>query len=64
MYIIKLDAIDSTNTFLKEISGNNALEDYTVVVAKHQTKGKGQMGKTWSSNIGKNLKNLQINRYK
>ena len=55
MRIIKLDAIDSTNTFLKEISSADAVEDYTVVVAKQQTNGKGQMGKIWNSETGLNL---------
>ena len=55
MRIIKLDAIDSTNTFLKEISSVELLEDYTVVVAKQQVKGRGQMGKNWQSEAGENL---------
>ncbi|WP_299890036.1 biotin--[acetyl-CoA-carboxylase] ligase [uncultured Lacinutrix sp.] len=55
MRIIKLDAIDSTNTFLKEISSADVIEDFTVVVAKHQTHGKGQMGKIWSVERGQNL---------
>lgn len=55
MRIIKLDAIDSTNTFLKEISSTDTLEDYTVVVARHQANGRGQMGKYWQSKAGKNL---------
>ncbi|WP_044403292.1 biotin--[acetyl-CoA-carboxylase] ligase [Lacinutrix sp. Hel_I_90] len=55
MRIIKLDAIDSTNTFLKEISSADALEDYTVVIAKAQTKGKGRMGNEWNSKSSKNL---------
>ncbi len=52
---IKLDAIDSTNSFLKEMAHNSTLEDYTVVTANSQAKGKGQMGATWSSESGKNL---------
>ncbi|AUC82144.1 biotin--[acetyl-CoA-carboxylase] ligase [Lacinutrix sp. Bg11-31] len=55
MRIIKLDAIDSTNTFLKEISSVETLEDFTVVVAKQQTKGRGQMGKQWQAKAGENL---------
>jgi BirA family biotin operon repressor/biotin-[acetyl-CoA-carboxylase] ligase len=52
---IKLDAIDSTNSFLKEMAHNSTLKDYTVVTANSQTKGKGQMGSEWSSEQGKNL---------
>jgi BirA family transcriptional regulator, biotin operon repressor / biotin---[acetyl-CoA-carboxylase] ligase len=52
---IKLDAIDSTNVFLKGISSQQDLENFTVVTAEHQTKGKGQMGAIWNSESGKNL---------
>ena len=55
MNLIKLDAIDSTNDFLKELSKNQVVENFTVVVAKNQTKGKGQMGSTWDSESGKNI---------
>lgn len=55
MKIIKLDAIDSTNTFLKELAHNTSLENYTVVTAKSQNKGRGQMGTVWLSDPGKNL---------
>lgn len=55
MRIIKLDAIDSTNAFLKQISTVEPLEDYTVVTAKQQTKGRGQMGKHWHAKAGENL---------
>ncbi len=55
MRIIKLDAIDSTNTFLKGISGGDTLSDYTVVVAENQTKGRGQMGTVWNSEASKSL---------
>ncbi|GGD26350.1 biotin--[acetyl-CoA-carboxylase] ligase [Hyunsoonleella pacifica] len=55
MPIIKLDAIDSTNTFLKEMIGSQLVENFTVVTAKYQTKGKGQMGAIWTSEASKNL---------
>ncbi|WP_317045245.1 biotin--[acetyl-CoA-carboxylase] ligase [Formosa algae] len=55
MHIIKLDAIDSTNTFLKQLSSCEMVEDYTVVVAKEQTMGRGQMGTIWESETAKNL---------
>ncbi len=55
MNVIKLDAIDSTNDFLKELSKKQVVENFTVVVAKNQTKGKGQMGSSWDSESGKNL---------
>ena len=55
MKLIKLDAIDSTNEFLKGLSNRQELDNFTVVVAEKQTKGKGQMGSVWNSEEGKNL---------
>lgn len=55
MPIIKLDAIDSTNDYLKQLSKESPLENYTIVIANEQTKGKGQMGAKWVSEKGKNL---------
>lgn len=55
MKLIKLDAIDSTNDFLKELLTNNNPENFTVITAEAQTKGKGQMGSVWVSEKGKNL---------
>ena len=55
MHIIKLNAIDSTNAYLKTLVSGNIVEDYTVVVAKHQTEGRGQMGTEWYVEDGKNL---------
>jgi BirA family biotin operon repressor/biotin-[acetyl-CoA-carboxylase] ligase len=31
------------------------LDNFTVVIAEKQTKGKGQMGSTWEAEEGKNL---------
>ena len=55
MKLIKLDAIDSTNDFLKRLSGEQSLENFTVVTAENQSHGKGQMGSKWDSETGKNL---------
>ena len=55
MKLIKLDAIDSTNDFLKRLSVEQSLENFTVVTAESQTRGKGQMGAKWDSETGKNL---------
>ena len=55
MKVIKLDAIDSTNDFLKSLSVKQHVENFTVVTAENQTKGKGQMGSKWVSESGKNL---------
>jgi len=55
MHIIKLNAIDSTSTYLKEISSKEEINDYTTVTAKYQTHGRGQMGTIWNSEKAKNL---------
>ena len=55
MYIIKLDAIASTNTYLKDLASVTLPKDYTIVVAEKQTQGRGQMGAEWHSESGKNL---------
>ncbi|WP_395633386.1 biotin--[acetyl-CoA-carboxylase] ligase [Flavobacterium sp.] len=55
MPLIKLDAIDSTNDFLKQLAKEKWLENYTAVMAFEQTKGRGQMGSEWVSESGKNL---------
>ncbi|MDN3676753.1 biotin--[acetyl-CoA-carboxylase] ligase [Flavobacterium paronense] len=66
MPLIKLDAIDSTNNFLKQLFKDSIVEDYTIVIANEQTNGKGQMGASWVSEKGKNLtmsiliKNIQL----
>ena len=51
MNIIKLDAIESTNDYLKSTDFNNPQVVYTY----NQYKGKGQRGNKWMSEPGKNL---------
>ncbi len=55
MSIIKLNAIDSTNNYLKQLSKEKELDNYTIVLANEQTNGRGQMGTVWYSEAGKNL---------
>jgi BirA family biotin operon repressor/biotin-[acetyl-CoA-carboxylase] ligase len=55
LQIIKLSAIDSTNDYLKQLSREKTLDNFTVVITKEQTKGRGQMGSKWVSEVGKNL---------
>ena len=55
MPLIKLNAIDSTNSYLRKLSIRKDIEDYTVVVTKNQTNGRGQMGASWHSETSKNL---------
>jgi BirA family biotin operon repressor/biotin-[acetyl-CoA-carboxylase] ligase len=51
MNVIKLDAIESTNDYLKSAVFNNTQVAYTY----NQFKGKGQRGNKWMSEPGKNL---------
>ncbi len=55
MKIVKLDAIDSTNSYLKGLARETTLENWTVIVADFQKKGRGQFDNTWQSERGKNL---------
>lgn len=55
MFIIKLNAIDSTNSYLKRLSSKEVVKDFTVAITNYQTKGRGQMGTQWSSQDSKNL---------
>lgn len=64
MEIIKLDATDSTNTYLKNLLLTGHVADFTVVVAKKQWVGRGQMGTQWDSEPGKNLTFSILKRHK
>ena len=55
MQIIKLNATDSTNLYLKDLMNIKSLGDYTIVVADKQTLGRGQMGTKWESKPFNNL---------
>ena len=55
MTIIKLNAIDSTNSYLRELCEAVPVDDMTIVVADSQNKGRGLMGTIWNSEKGKNL---------
>jgi len=66
MKLIKLNAIDSTNEYIKKIK--DSFEDKEIVVVTfNQTLGKAQMGKVWLSEPNKNVcmsfifKELEIN---
>ena len=55
MKIVKLDAIDSTNEFLKNLAKDPSLDNWTVIWAENQTSGRGQLQNKWHSEPGKNL---------
>ena len=53
--LVKLDAIDSTNDFLKRWLQERPLEAALAVSTNHQKQGKGQRGNHWISEPSKNL---------
>ena len=55
MPLIKLDAVSSTNDFLKDLAQSTNPENFAIVSAEIQTAGRGQMGAKWVSEKGKNL---------
>lgn len=55
MKIVKLNAINSTNTFLRDLARESVVDNFTVVLAENQTNGKGQFDNKWTSQEGKNL---------
>lgn len=55
MHIIKLNAIDSTNSYLKELAAHNSMQNLSVVWTLNQTNGRGQMGASWISERDKSL---------
>lgn len=55
MRIIKLDATNSTNSYLRALISQEKVDDFTVVSTKDQTNGRGQMGTVWESKTSENL---------
>lgn len=55
MKLVKLNAINSTNAFLKDLVKESSTENWTTVVTENQTAGKGQFQNKWQSEAGKNL---------
>lgn len=53
--LVYLDKCGSTNVFANVLIKNNLIEDFTIVIAEHQTQGKGQANMDWQSEDGKNL---------
>lgn len=53
--IIRLDEVDSTNTFASRFIKNDNAEEGTVILAEYQNKGRGQKGSNWESEKGMNL---------
>jgi len=55
MKLFKLDAISSTNTYLRQLSKKSETDNWTIVSAEYQTTGRGQLDTKWVSEKGKNL---------
>ena len=55
MHLIKVNAIDSTNSFAREMFRENPAKNATCIVAKEQLQGRGQRGTSWKSKTGQNL---------
>ncbi|WDF68562.1 biotin--[acetyl-CoA-carboxylase] ligase [Sphingobacterium oryzagri] len=54
--LIVLEEVSSTNDYLKELLSNiKPLPEATAIMAKHQTRGRGQRGSTWITQAGANL---------
>ena len=47
--IERVDVVDSTNSYLKNIVYDKRPEEGSMVIAKFQNAGRGQMGNGWSS---------------
>ncbi len=62
--IVKLNAINSTNSYLKEWSKKDDGVKSIVVVANKQTHGRGQRESKWVSDAGKNLTFSMLYRLK
>lgn len=52
---IRLNEIESTNLYMKNLVRKQRPEEGSVVVADYQTGGRGQMGNSWFSSKGDNL---------
>lgn len=52
---IHLEAVDSTNNYLKRLLKEEPLDDFTYITAYDQQAGRGQMGNHWESNAGENI---------
>ena len=55
MHLIKVSAINSTNSFARELLKENPHLPLTCIVAKKQLEGRGQRGTSWNAEEGKNL---------
>lgn len=52
---IELERIDSTNVYAAELIATGNPSEGTVILAHHQTQGRGQFGRDWLTDEGKNI---------
>lgn len=50
--ILQLDEVDSTNDFSKKLILQEDIQDNHIIIADHQTHGKGRLGRVWESPSG------------
>lgn len=55
MEIIRIEQTPSTNDLLKQLIAERSLGEGTVVIARAQTKGRGQINNSWEAEPGMNL---------
>ena len=53
--ILELETVESTNDHAMQLIRENKAQDGLVVLAKHQTSGKGQRGKVWKDEAGESI---------
>jgi BirA family transcriptional regulator, biotin operon repressor / biotin---[acetyl-CoA-carboxylase] ligase len=53
--IIRFETTESTNLFAEELLKQGGAEEGTLIITRHQTAGRGQAGRSWESEAGKNL---------
>lgn len=63
MNIIKLSAIDSTNSYLKRLVKEGVASDGLIITTDNQTLGRGQQGASWQFQEGKSLAFSVLKRY-
>jgi BirA family transcriptional regulator, biotin operon repressor / biotin---[acetyl-CoA-carboxylase] ligase len=53
--ILQLDEVDSTNEFAKRLILEEPVKGNYIIIADHQTRGKGRLGRIWESPRGEGL---------
>jgi BirA family biotin operon repressor/biotin-[acetyl-CoA-carboxylase] ligase len=51
-HLIELDTVESTMTEAATLAAGGQFDDWTTVIARHQTGGRGRSGRSWASQPG------------